>query len=169
MIEMELVGISVETQTNTPVVLLRESPEPKRALPIFVGAPEAASIAYAVQGVEPPRPMTHDLLCQILDTLGAVVERVVISELRDSTFLAELHVRHAGELHALSARPSDAIAIAVRTKCALFADEAVVAEASVEFTDDDGPAESRDPDELVDEFKQFIEQINPEDFGGAES
>jgi bifunctional DNase/RNase len=163
MVEMELVGVRVELPTNVPIVLLRETEGDRRVLPIFIGSPEATAIAFALERVETPRPMTHDLLKNLLDELGVSVERVVVTELRDSTFFAEIHLRRNGQNHTVSSRPSDAIALAARTGTPIFADESVLAEASY-------PAETTeersgdDQDEVVEEFRQFIEHVNPEDF-----
>jgi bifunctional DNase/RNase len=163
MVEMELVGVRVELPTNVPIVLLRETEGDRRVLPIFIGSPEATAIAFALERVETPRPMTHDLLKNLLDELGVSVERVVVTELRDSTFFAEIHLRRNGQSHTVSSRPSDAIALAARTGTPIFADESVLAEASY-------PAETTeersgdDQDEVVEEFRQFIEHVNPEDF-----
>lgn len=163
MVEMELVGVRVELPTNMPIVLLRETEGDRRVLPIFIGSPEATAIAFALERVETPRPMTHDLLKNLLDELGVSVERVVVTELRDSTFFAEIHLQRNGQSHTISSRPSDAIALAARTGTPIFADESVLSEASY-------PAESAeerssdDQDEVVEEFRQFIEHVNPEDF-----
>lgn len=89
---MELVGVRVELPTNAPIVLLREKAGERRLLPIFIGAPEATAIAFALEEVETPRPMTHDLMKNLLDDLGVTVEQIVVSELKDATFYAELHL-----------------------------------------------------------------------------
>ncbi|MET0903342.1 MAG: bifunctional nuclease family protein, partial [Acidimicrobiales bacterium] len=110
-VEMELVGIELERPPNIPCLLLREAEGDRRLLPIFIGSPEATAIAFALEEVETPRPMTHDLIKDILDELGARIERVVVTELRDSTFFAEIVVSQAGEVKSISARPSDAVAL----------------------------------------------------------
>ena len=165
-VEMELVGVRVEMPSNTPVVVLRERGGLRRFLSIFIGAPEATAIAFAVEGVETPRPLTHDLLCALLDTLGAHLERIVVTELRDTTYFAELHVDQGGTAHVISSRPSDAIALAARTGCPIFAANEVLVEAGyLDDSEDDEPDEDVDPDEVVEEFRHFIDSVNPDDFG----
>src|SRR4051794_2146237 len=153
---MELLGIELERPPNIPCLLLRESEGEHRLLPIFIGDPEAKAIAFALEEVEVPRPMTHDLMKVLLDTMGAKVERVVITELRDTTFFAEIVFSQAGAVHSISARPSDAVALAVRTDAPLFAEEGVLAEAA---------RTSEEPEEIVEQFKEFIDHVNPDDFG----
>ncbi|MGH9094648.1 MAG: bifunctional nuclease family protein, partial [Acidimicrobiales bacterium] len=121
MVEMHLVAVRVELPSHTPILLLQETSGSNRTLPIYIGAAEAQAIAYALQGVETPRPMTHDLIKDILDELGASVECVVITELRDRTFYAEIRVQVGGQRHHVSARPSDAVAMAVRTSATIYA------------------------------------------------
>jgi uncharacterized protein len=158
---MELVGVRVELPTNAPIVLLRETDGSHRTLPIFIGGPEATAIAFALEGVETPRPMTHDLMKNVLDELGWNLERVVVTELRESTFFAELHLTSNGQTHVISARPSDAIALAARTGTVIFADESVLDEAA--YPPDDEVSEDVQ-DEVVEQFKEFIDRVNPEDF-----
>ncbi len=110
----------MDLQSNTPVLLLQETGGSGRTLPIFVGAPEATAIAFALQGVEPPRPMTHDLMRDIIFALDATVERVVITELRAATYFAEVNLVRGGEHRTVSSRPSDAVALAVRVGCGLY-------------------------------------------------
>ena len=110
---MSLVGVRVEVPSNQPIVLLREN-EGQRYLPIFIGQPEATAIVYALQGMETPRPMTHDLFKTVLDDLGTKVLQVVITELHDGTFFAEIEFARDGGTYRISSRPSDAIALAVR-------------------------------------------------------
>jgi uncharacterized protein len=156
-IEMELVGIELERPPNIPCLLLREAAGDHRVLPIFIGGPEATAIAFALEEVETPRPMTHDLMKDLLDELGAQIERVVVTELRDATFFAEIVLTVAGTVHSVSARPSDAVALAVRYGAPVFAEE-VVLDAAGRV-----PGEGV-PDEIVEQFKEFIEQVNPDDF-----
>ena len=168
MVEMHLAAVRVELPTNNPVVLLQEVEGARRTLPIFIGAPEATAIAFALQGVQPARPMTHDLMRDLLTTLGATLERVVVTELRmgedgrGGTYFAELRLRHAGQSYAVSSRPSDAIALAARLGTPIFAEEELLDEAGIVMeTEED---EEAPPDELVSQFRQFIEGIRPEDF-----
>jgi uncharacterized protein len=156
-VEMELVGIELERPPNIPCLVLRETSGDGRVLPIFIGSPEATAIAFALEEVETPRPMTHDLMKDLLDELGARIERVVVTELRDSTFFAEIVLNSAGSIHTVSARPSDAIALAVRFGAPVFAEEGVLDEAA-------RSPEAGVPEEVVEQFKEFIDQVNPDDF-----
>lgn len=159
---MELVGVRVELPSNAPIVLLRETSGQHRTLPIFIGGPEASAIAFALEQVQTPRPLTHDLIKNLLDDLGVSLERVVVTELRDTTFYAELHLNGGnGRTHIVSSRPSDAIAIAARTGTPIFADEDVLDVAA--YPPEDEP-EEEEQEEVVEQFKAFIEQVNPEDF-----
>jgi bifunctional DNase/RNase len=161
MVEMELVGVRVELPSNAPIVLLRETEGTHRTLPIFIGGPEATAIAFALEGVETPRPMTHDLLKNVIDQLGWRLERVVVTELREATFYAELHLAANGTTHVVSSRPSDAIALAARTGTSIFADESVLEEAA--YPPEEEAAEEVQ-DEVVEQFREFIDSVNPEDF-----
>ena len=160
----------MDLQSNTPVLLLQESEGLGRTLPIFIGAPEATAIAFALQGMDTPRPMTHDLIRDLLDALGSDVVRVVITELRSSTYYAEIVLRHDGQEVPVSSRPSDAVAVAVRTGTPLYgADDLRDAEGillAVDEEDEDEDADEADdnPDELVGEFRHFLDTIRPEDF-----
>ena len=142
------------------MVLLRESDGGHRLLPIYIGSPEASAIHYALEGVEPPRPLTHDLFLNVLGELGTTVTRVVVTEIVDRTYFAELHLSTPTGDKVISARPSDAIALAVRCGAALFASneliDAVGQEPEPEAVDDAA--------EIIDEFKDFIENVSPEDF-----
>lgn len=160
--EMELIGVRVELPSNAPIVLLREMSGESRLLPIFIGAPEATAIALALDGVATPRPMTHDLLRDVLEELSADVERIVVTELRDKTFFAELHLVRDEEHIIVSSRPSDAIALAVRTGTPIFAAEAVIDEAGYRESEDD--VDEDQSEEVVEQFKEFIDSISPEDF-----
>jgi len=163
MIPMELVGVRVELPSNTPIVLLRTADDESatRMLPIFIGGPEATSIALAQEGVEPPRPMTHDLFAKVLEELSISIEKVVITELRERTFFAELHMRSPEEARVMSARPSDAIALAVRLGVPIFAEDELLAEAGYDDRPDDDGEEA---ETVLEEFMDFIENVNPEDF-----
>ena len=114
MYEMDLLGVTVELPSSTPVVMLRERGGQRRHLQIFIGSPEASAIAFALDGAETPRPMTHDLMCNVLDELGAQIEQVVITEVRDTTFYGELYIVAHGDTHVVSSRPSDALALAAK-------------------------------------------------------
>jgi bifunctional DNase/RNase len=166
MVEMHLTAVRVELPTNTPVVLLQEVEGVRRTLPIFIGAFEASAIAAALQGVEPSRPMTHDLMRDLLVTLGVTVDHVVITDLRDGTFFAEIRMSREGRSYALSARPSDAMALATRLGTKIFVEDSLLdAEGVILQTEDAEVGDDANPDELVSEFRDFIEGIRPEDFG----
>jgi uncharacterized protein len=171
MVEVRLRAVRVDLQSNTPVLLLQESDGLGRTLPIFIGAPEATAIAFALQGMDTPRPMTHDLIRDLLDALGADVVRVVITELKTATYYAEIVLRQTDRELSVSSRPSDAVAVAVRTGTPLFvADDLMDAEGimlAVDEEDDEdaeGDDEATNPDELVGEFRTFLDSIRPEDF-----
>jgi uncharacterized protein len=164
MVEMHLAAVRVELPTNTPILLLQEASGVHRTLPIYIGAAEATAIAYALQGVVTARPMTHDLLRDLLNELGAAVDCVVITELRDSTFFAEIRLTLAGRRHTLSARPSDAIALAARLGTTIYAEDALLDAEGVVLQSDDEPETTPDQDDLVGQFREFIDGIRPEDF-----
>jgi bifunctional DNase/RNase len=145
----------VELPTNQPIVLLRERGG-ERYLPIWIGAAEAAAIALSLQGVVTPRPMTHDLLKNILDDLTVEVQRIVVTELRDSTFYATIALQRGTDGFEVSSRPSDAIALAVRMAVPIFAEEGVLDEASILIPGDE--------DEEVEKFREFLDNVSPEDF-----
>lgn len=159
-VAMTVVGVRVELPSNTPIVLLREQDGP-RYLPIWIGAAEATAIATAMENVEPPRPQTHDLMVIAIEELGASMARVVVSEMRDSVFYADLVLAtEEGEVH-ISARPSDSIALAVRTGAPVFADPSVLAEAGIEIEDES-------EEQQIERFRQFLEEATVEDFLGEE-
>jgi bifunctional DNase/RNase len=155
MIEMNLVGVRVELPTNQPIVLLKER-EGERYLPIWIGAMEATAIAFALQGIVTARPMTHDLLKNVLEELTVNVQRIVITELKDGTFYASIQLNQNGSSYEVSSRPSDAIALAVRVNVPIFANEEVLTEASIVIHDDE--------EQEVEKFREFLEHVNPEDF-----
>jgi uncharacterized protein len=163
MVEMHLSAVRVELPSNTPILLLQEVQGSHRTLPIYIGPAEAQAIAFAQQGVDTPRPMTHDLMRDLLEELGAVVECIVITELRDRTFYAEIRLLAAGQRHVISARPSDAVALAVRVDGTIYADEDLLDAEGVILPAED-EAEPAEAEELVSEFREFIEGIRPEDF-----
>jgi len=159
---MDLVGVRVEIPANTPMMLLRERNGKHRILPIYIGNPEAAAIHAAMEGIEPPRPMTHDLMRTVIDALGGVWESVNITEVRDHTFFAEIVLTTSdGQTLHISARPSDACALAIRANVPIFAADDVLADAG--RTDDDDTSEEGTA-EIIDEFQSFLENVNPEDF-----
>jgi bifunctional DNase/RNase len=155
---LQVVGVRVELPANQPVVLLKES-DGLRYLPIWIGAVEASAIAFEQQGVQTPRPMTHDLLKDVIGALGGELKQVSITELRDDIFYAELQFADGT---AVSARPSDAIALALRTGTAIVGDESVLATAGISI-----PDEEEDEDE-VERFREFLDTISADDFAGSE-
>jgi bifunctional DNase/RNase len=157
-IRLSLIGVRVEVPTNQPIVLLRED-DGTRFLPIFIGSPEATAIVYALQGMETPRPMTHDLFKTVLDGMAVTLDRVEITALHDGTFYAEIEFDRDGTKSRISSRPSDAIALAVRfgAEVPIFADEAVLDEAGVLFEADEEEHE-------VEQFREFLDNVTPEDF-----
>jgi bifunctional DNase/RNase len=157
LIEMTLAGVRIELPTSQPIVLLREA-EGERYLPIWIGQPEATAIALALQGVVTPRPMTHDLLKNILEEMSVTVNDIVITELREGTFYATINLQRNGSAFEISSRPSDALALAVRLGCRIFANDEVLSEASILIP-------SEEPEEEVERFREFLEHVNPEDFG----
>lgn len=163
MVEVQIRAVRVDLQSNTPVLLLQETSGQQRTLPIFIGSPEAAAIAYAVQGVDMPRPMTHDLFRDALDAAGVVVDRIVITELHGATYYAELHICNGERQAIVSARPSDAVAIALRTSSPLFVSDDLMESEGVHLATDEEEGDSQ-PEEIVEEFREFLDTISPEDF-----
>ncbi|MDG2114804.1 MAG: bifunctional nuclease family protein [Actinomycetota bacterium] len=174
MVEMELLGVQVEMPSNSPLMLLKETEEPGRVLPVVIDSPEAQAIYRGIERIRMARPLTHDLMRLLLEEVGAKVVRVTVTELRERTFFAEIELDVGGTTRVVSARPSDAVALAVRTDTPIFATEEVLAEAGQfiedqRFGDDDEQADDAqdpeaDPAELLDEFKQFLDDVNPDDF-----
>ena len=162
---MRLSAVRVEMPSQTPILLLQETSGANRTLPIYIGPAEAQAIAYALQGVVTPRPLTHDLLRDVLIELGATVDCIVITELRERTFYAEIRLTLGGQHHTVSARPSDAVALAVRVQATIYAEDALLdAEGVILQTEEAESEESPEADDLVSQFREFIEGINPEDF-----
>ncbi|HSL26939.1 MAG TPA: bifunctional nuclease family protein [Acidimicrobiia bacterium] len=155
-IPVEVVGVRVELPSNTPIVLLREQAG-TRYLPIWIGASEAQAIASALEGIEPPRPQTHDLLRLVVETLGAEIDRVDVVELRNNIYYADLVMKRAGESFHLSSRPSDAIALAVRAQAPVFVAPQVLTDAGIEF-----PESSEE--EEIERFRELLEDVTVEDF-----
>ena len=162
MVEIELVGVRGELPTSTPIALLRERTGDQRVLPIFIGGAEATAIAFALEEVTTPRPMTHDLMKDLLDDLGVSVESVVVTDLRDNTFFAEIELHASDGVHRVSSRPSDALALAARTGTPIYAEEAVLDQAG--YTAEEEESDEEPAEEVVEQFKEFIDTVNPEDF-----
>ncbi len=160
-VPMEVVGIRIELPSNVPILLLRER-DGARYLPIWIGPNEATAIALAIQGVEPQRPMTHDLLKLVIDSLDTEVVRVDVTKLVGGTFFANLVIIRDGSEIVVSARPSDAVAVAARTGSPVFADRGLLDDAGVEIEEDGQEDE-------IERFREFLEDITPEDFGSGHS
>ena len=158
---MELVGVRMEVPSSSPIALLREVGGAQRLLPIFIGAPEATAIAFALEEVVTQRPLTHDLFREVLDDLGVSLEKVTVTELNGGVFIAELELNARDGVHTISSRPSDALALAARTGSPIYASEDVLAEAG--YLDDEGEDEPPSED-VVEQFREFIDTVDPEDF-----
>jgi hypothetical protein len=161
-VHVRIASLALDPRTNQPVIVLKpldERPGEGRLLPIWIGHPEATANLLALEGVETPRPMTHDLLKGVLETLDTQLERVEITRVDEGTFYAALIVRGEERRWVVDARPSDSIALAVRVGAPIFVAEEVLEVASVED-------ESIDEDSEVEEFRRFLENVDPEDFQG---
>ena len=153
--ELDVVGVRVEMPSNQPIVLLRET-DGERYLPIWIGAVEATAIAFAQQGMTHPRPLTHDLFRDVLEALEIRLEKVHITEMRDSTYYAEL-IFNGGVR--VSSRPSDSIALALRTGSPIYAAELLLDDVGVLISD------GSVPDDELEKFREFLDHVSPEDFG----
>jgi hypothetical protein len=156
-VSMKVRGLALDAVSNMPIIILRDEEE-KRSLPIWVGLFEANAIALELEKISTPRPMTHDLIKNILESVEAKVEKIVVNDLRDNTFFALIHLRLGDEEITVDSRPSDAIALALRVGAPIFVDEDVVRRArSVEVA----PKEADDQEKL----KEWLQNLKPEDFG----
>ncbi len=169
MIQVGIASLSVDSRSNQPIVVLRPLSEPEghgRILPIWIGQPEATAILLAIEGAIPPRPLTHDLLRNVIETLGVVLERIEITRIEDGTFYAALILRGEERTLAIDARPSDSIALALRTSAPIFVAESVMEEAAIPYTDaaEESPS---DEEAQVEELRRFLESVDPSEFGGA--
>lgn len=153
---VEVLGVRIQLPSQTPIVLLREM-DGTRHVPIWIGAVEATAIAYAMEGVVPARPMTHDLFANVLTELDVTLERVVVTELVDHVFHAELVLRTGQDVRVISSRSSDAIALATRLAVPVFVSSDVLEEAGIELRDDD-------EEEEIEKFREFLEDLDPDDF-----
>jgi uncharacterized protein len=162
MYEMVIYGVSFDLVGKQPIVLLKTA-DGNKFLPIWIGHPEAAAILMKLQGAATPRPMTHDLVADILEQLDAEVTRITVTELRDNTFYASITVHQNGSEIEIDSRPSDAIAIAVRSDAPIFAAERVIEESAIEFE-----GEEVNEEEIVDEFRKFLDDVSPDQFAVGE-
>ena len=160
---MQIYGVSFDMVGKQPIVLLK-TVDGNRFLPIWIGHPEAAAILMKLQGASTPRPMTHDLLSDMLGELEVECTRVAVTELRENTFYASINLRFGGRDLEIDSRPSDALALAVRSGAPIFAAEEVIEESAIEFEH-----EVEDTEEVVDKFKEFLDEVTPEDFAQGDS
>jgi hypothetical protein len=161
-----LVGVRVDLRSRSPVVFLQEDAT-RRSIPIFIGGAEATAINYAIEHTKVSRPMSHDLLRDVIVALDATLTRVVVTEVRDEAYIAELHLLHAGTPIIVSARPSDAIALAARTGSPIFVADDILDSAGVMLEELEAGDDEGEPDEvIVDEFLEFLDTLRPEDFSG---
>jgi bifunctional DNase/RNase len=156
--EMVIYGVSFDLVGKQPIVLLKTA-DGNKFLPIWIGHPEAAAILMKLQGATTPRPMTHDLVTEILGQLEATVVRIAVTELRDNTFYAQITVQVNGTEIEVDSRPSDAIALAIRADAPIFAADDVIEESAIEFE-----GEEVNEEEMVDEFKKFLDNVTPYEF-----
>lgn len=157
--EMTVEHLGVDRTTDSPVVILREK-DGARVLPIWIGPAEASAIAMELQGIKAARPMTHDLLKQVIVGLGGELRRVLISAVKENTYFAELLIQREDHVFQVDARPSDSIALALRLRAPIFASDQVLEQSGVEAEERDRPTE-RDAERL----REYLEKLNPEDFG----
>ncbi len=158
-IEMKIKGLMVDPVTNMPIVILKDETE-ERVLPIWVGIFEANAIALRIEDIDTPRPMTHDLLRNLLESLSAKVMKIVVTELRDNTYFAQIHLQVDGSSRAIDARPSDAIALALRTEAPIYVEQQVLDQSRA--LDEDG--EPSDSERL----RKWFENLDPDDFSKYE-
>jgi uncharacterized protein len=162
--EMHIYGVSFDLVGKQPIVLLKTA-EGNKFLPIWIGHPEAAAILMKLQSAATPRPMTHDLVTDMLDQLGAQVTRITVTELRENTFYAQITVQQDGSEIDVDSRPSDAIALAIRADAPIFAADDVIEESAIEFEGDE--INQEDLEKEVSKFKQFLDHVTPDEFANG--
>jgi uncharacterized protein len=162
MIEMVIYGVSFDLVGKQPIVLLKTA-DGNKFLPIWIGHPEAAAILMKLQGASTPRPLTHDLVTDMLEQLDAQVTRITVTELKENTFYASITLAQNGSEIEIDSRPSDAIALAVRAEAPIFANERVIEESAIEFE-----GEEVNEEEIVDEFRKFLDDVSPDQFAVEE-
>ncbi|HEY8316108.1 MAG TPA: bifunctional nuclease family protein [Gaiellaceae bacterium] len=158
---MLIYGVSFDLVGKQPIVLLKTA-DGNKFLPIWIGHPEAAAILMKLQSQAPPRPMTHDLLSDMLEQLEAQVVRITVTELRENTFYAQITVQQDGREIEVDSRPSDAIALAIRAEAPIFAADRVIEESAIEFEGEDVDQDQLDAE--VAKFRNFLDEVTPEDF-----
>ena len=156
--EMLIYGVSFDLVGKQPIVLLKTA-DGNKFLPIWIGHPEAAAILMKLQSQAAPRPMTHDLLSDMLDQLDAQITRITVTELRENTFYAQITLQQDGREIEIDSRPSDAIALAIRAEAPIFAADRVIEESAIEFE-----GEEVNEEEIVDEFRKFLDHVTPDEF-----
>lgn len=158
MIEMQVMGIALDTKTGSPIVVLNDK-ENRKALPIWIGSAEASAIIRHIENIQAPRPMTHDLICSILESTNHFVEKIEINDVTDGTYYATIFIKNneTKAVHQIDSRPSDAISVALRAKASIFVTTKVIADGTIS-TD-----QARDEQE-AEEFRQFIQEVKPSDF-----
>jgi uncharacterized protein len=159
--EMVIYGVSFDMVGKQPIVLLKTI-DGNKFLPIWIGHPVAAAILMKLQGATTPRPMTHDLISEMISELDATCTRAAVTDLKETTFFASITLRLNGLDIEIDSRPSDALAVAVRTSAPIFAAEEVIQESAIEFEH-----EVEDTEEVVDRFKKFLDEVTPEDFASG--
>ena len=165
MVELEVVDVGIDETVKSPFVELRTRDDRRRLLPIFIGIAEASAIKNGIEERSTPRPLTHDLIGLLLDATGTTLDQVVISSYRKKIFYADLHLSRGVERITVSCRPSDAIAVAVRRKVSVFANDDVIEECSVtDLAEETDLPAGKSSEHLFDEFRRFIDDINPDDF-----
>lgn len=163
---VEVVGLRVEMPSSQPVLVLRELEGRRRVMTIYIGGPEATAIHTALEGAKPPRPLTHDLSLLLLEAAGTSLERVTITEIRSETFFADLSLRSPSGPETVSGRPSDAVALALRAGADIYVASDLLDEVGREVSDE-SPTEEEES--VVDEFRDFLDTISPEDFSDPTS
>ena len=162
--EMQIYGVSFDLVGKQPIVLLKTA-EGNKFLPIWIGHPEAAAILMKLQSATTPRPMTHDLVTDMLDQLGATVVRITVTELRENTFYAQITVQQDGTEVEVDSRPSDAIALAIREDAPIFAADEVIEESAIEFEGEE--INHEDLEKEVSKFKHFLDHVTPDEFANG--
>ncbi len=161
LVEMKVTGLTIDPFTNMPIIILKDMDE-KSALPIWIGLIEASAIATELEKIKLARPMTHDLMKNILGSLDVSVERVEVNDLADNTFFARIHLRHSNREHVIDSRPSDAIALALRVGAPIFVDRKVIEKSRQVDLSREGQSGGKGEKE---KWAEFLENLNPEDFG----
>lgn len=157
MIEMQVMGIALDTRTGSPIVVLNDK-DNRRALPIWIGSAEASAIIRQIENIKSVRPMTHDLICNMLDTLDYKVDKIEINDMNNETYYATIFLSDLDDnVYEIDARPSDAIAVAIRAKASIFVNSKVISEGTIS-------TDQEKDEEEAEEFRNFIKSVKPSDF-----